>query len=88
MPGFGLYGAKIEQEDDDRYVVTELLPMGLAEQSGIETWDYVTGVDVEQVGRPPKEIIYPFALAVLGLVIALQLARWRRQRASENDTGA
>ena len=85
MPEFGLYGARIETDDEGRYVVTELLPKGLAQQAGIEEWDVVTGVDVEQVGRPPKELVYPFALAILGLVILMQYGRWRRQRADGDD---
>ncbi len=46
--------------------------------------DYVTDIDIEQLDRPPKELVYPFALALLGLVIFLQLGRRRRQL----DTGA
>jgi TRAP transporter 4TM/12TM fusion protein len=87
IPDFGFYGARIKLDEDNRYIVAELLPKGLAEQAGIEEWDVVTNVDVEQVGRPPKELVYPFALAVLGLVILMQYVRWRRQRA-DGDTGA
>ena len=40
--------------------------------------DYVTAVDVEQAGRPPKELVYPLGLGLLGLVVAMQLVRRRR----------
>ncbi len=88
MPDFGLYGARIELDEDDRYIVTELLPKGLAEEAGIKKWDVLTRADVEQVGRPAKELVYPFALAILGLVILMQYLRWRRQRADgDSDPG-
>ncbi|MFQ5985588.1 MAG: DUF3394 domain-containing protein, partial [Alphaproteobacteria bacterium] len=79
----GLYGVKIEPTDDGRYAVADLQFLGLAEQAGLELGDYVTDVDVEQVGLPPKELVYPVALALLALVIAMQLIRWRRVRAAE-----
>ena len=74
-----LYGVKIERVDDDRYAVADLAFNGLAEQVGLEVGDTVTDVDVEQVGLPPKQLVYPFALALLGLVVAWQLARRRRE---------
>jgi len=76
-----LYGATIERTEDGRYAVTDLQFNGLAEQAGLEIGDYVTEVDVEQVGQPPKQLVYPFGLALLGLVIASQLVRRRRARA-------
>ena len=76
-----LYGVKIERADDGRYAITDLAFNGLAEQAGLEVGDTVTDVDVEQVGMPPKQLVYPFALALLGLVVTLQLARRRREGA-------
>ncbi|MFQ5521729.1 MAG: DUF3394 domain-containing protein, partial [Candidatus Methylomirabilia bacterium] len=61
-----------------RYAVTDLAFNGLAEQAGVDFGDYVTGVDVEQPGQPPKALVYPFGLALLGFVIGGQLARRRR----------
>jgi len=37
----------------------------------------VTNIDVEQLGRPAKEWIYPIALLALGLAILSQLLRRR-----------
>ena len=51
---------------------------GMAEQAGVDWGDYVTGVDVEQVGLPPKELIYPVGVAMLALV---GLSQFRRRRA-------
>ena len=48
----------------------------------VQVGDIVTDVDVEQVGRPAKEWVYPFAFALLGLVIVLQLMRRRRNQAA------
>jgi hypothetical protein len=80
-PEFGRYGVKLKKSEDGRYEVADLLPKGLAEQAGVGFGDYVTEVDVEQVGLPSKRLVYPFALVLLGLVIAWQLIRRRREPA-------
>ncbi len=82
---YGRYGLKLEPADG-RYEVTDLEFNGLAEQRGIEVGDIVTEVDVETVGRPAKEWVYPFAFALLGLVIVLQLTRRRRDQAAAPGT--
>ena len=46
---------------------------------GLRFGDYVTAVDLEEPGQPPKALVYPFALALLGLVIGMQYLRWRRR---------
>ncbi|MFQ5830190.1 MAG: TRAP transporter permease [Candidatus Methylomirabilia bacterium] len=76
----GPYGVALEVEPDGRYAVTDLAFNGLAEQAGVDFGDYVTGVDVEQPGQPPKTLVYPFGLALLGFVIVMQLVRRRRGR--------
>ena len=78
-PEFGVYGLVLDPTDDGRYEVVDLLPQGLAEQVGVDLGDYVTEVDVEQVGLPSKRLVYPFALLLLGFVIAWQLVRKRRE---------
>jgi TRAP transporter 4TM/12TM fusion protein len=83
---YGTYGLKMEPADDGRFEVTDVKMMGLAEKRGLEFGDYITDVDVEQVGRPPKEVIYPFALLLLGAIIGLQWVRWRREK--EASAGA
>ena len=75
-----LYGVKIERTDDGRYRVANLAFNSLAEQAGMEQGDLVSEVDVEQVGLPPKQLVYPFAFILLGLVIVLQLMRRRRSQ--------
>jgi hypothetical protein len=80
---FVRYGITIEPTDDDRYAVADLAFGGLAEQIGLELGDYVTDVDVEQVGLPSKQLVYPFALALLAVVIGLQLGRRRREQATD-----
>jgi TRAP transporter 4TM/12TM fusion protein len=77
-PEFGLYGVKLEMSGDGRFEVVDLQPKGLAEQAGTEFGDYVREVDIEQIGLPSKRLTYPFALLLLGLVIAGQLVRKRR----------
>jgi TRAP transporter 4TM/12TM fusion protein len=78
----GPYGLLVEATGDGRYEVLDLAFKGPAETIGIRFGDYVTEVDVEQLGRPPKEIVYPFALALLGLIIGMQLVRRRAAAAA------
>lgn len=77
-----LYGVTLQSLDDGGFEVTDLAFNGLAEQAGLELYDRVTEVDVEQVGQPPKELVYPFGLLLLGLVLASQLVRRRRSAPS------
>jgi hypothetical protein len=74
-----LYGITLMPEEDGRFRVTDLMPKGIAEQSGIEFDDLVKAVDVEVVGQPSKEWIYLIGFASLALVIGMQLRRRRRQ---------
>ena len=52
---------------------------GPAEKAGLTFGDRITDIDVEQVDRPPKEIVYLLGLAALGLVL---LSQYRRRRAT------
>ena len=72
------FGIELEQEGDGRHAVIGLAFNGMAERAGVDWGDYVTGVDVEQVDLPPKELVYPAGLALLALVGLSQL--WRRRR--------
>ena len=74
------YGLKLEPAGDDRYEVINMDAKGLAGQAGIKIGDYVTEVDVEKVGQPPKELIYPVGLALIGVILGLQWMRQRRQQ--------
>ena len=72
------FGVHLAREDEDTFVVTDLAWNGMAEQAGMDWGDYVTGVDVEQLDLPPKELVYPAGLLLLGLVLASQYLRGRR----------
>ncbi len=85
--GYGLYGLKMKADEEGRYAISELLPKGLAEQAGVRLGDFVTDVDIELVGQPARQWIYPFGLALMGVVIVLQLARRRRQAPGAALTG-
>jgi len=74
------YGITLTAAEDGRYEVTDLTPKGLADQAGIKAGDYVTAVDEELVGQPPKELIYPIGLALIGVVLGLQLVRRRKEQ--------
>ena len=78
------YGLTLAPAETERragtYEVTELLPLSLADQIGVETGDFVTAVDVEEIGQPAKELVYPFALLLLGLITLGQLYRRRREK--------
>jgi TRAP transporter 4TM/12TM fusion protein len=73
-----LYGMTLEPADEGRYVVTDLMAKGIAEQIGLQTDDLIEAVDVEKVGQPAKEWVYPIGFAILLMVIAMQMARRRR----------
>lgn len=64
---------------DGGFVVANLGFQGAAEKAGLTFGDTVTGLEVEQIGRPAKEWVYPIAFGFLGLILLLQ---WnRRERA-------
>ena len=73
----GPYGIELAQVEDGRYRVANLAFDGPAEQAGLKFGDVVTDFDVAQLDRPPKELVYPFGLALLGFVLLLQLRRRR-----------
>ena len=81
-PEYGAYGMTLEQAEGGRLEVVDLQPQGLAEQAGIEFGDFITRVEVERIGLPSKRWVYPFALALLALIIVSQLIRRRRERGS------
>ena len=72
------FGVRLEREEDGRHAVVDLAFNGMAERAGLDWGDYVTGVDVEQVDLPPKGLIYPVGVALLGLVGLSQFRRRRR----------
>ena len=72
------FGVGFEREEDGRHAVVDLAFNGMAERAGLDWGDYVTGVDVEQVDLPPKGLIYPVGVALLGLVGLSQFRRRRR----------
>ncbi len=51
--------------------------MGPAEKVGINFFDYVTSVDIEQINRPAKELVYIPAFLLLILIILGQVRRLR-----------
>ena len=71
------FGLALEREEDGRYAVVDLAFNGMAERAGLDWGDYVTGVDVEQLDLPPKELVYPIGVAVLALA---GLSQYRRRR--------
>jgi hypothetical protein len=59
-----------------------MAPKGAVEKAGLDWGDIVTGVSVEQLDRPAKELVYPFGFLILFLVVAMQ---WIRQRREKDD---
>ena len=74
------YGIQMAPADGGGYEVTNLARGGLAGQVGIQVGDFITEVDQELVGQPPKELIYPVGLAILGVILGIQLFRRRREQ--------
>ena len=77
------FGLALEREEDGRHAVVDLAFNGMAERAGLDWGDYVTGVDVEQVDLPPKELVYPVGIALLALAGLSQYRRRRRRPAPE-----
>ncbi|MDB3857806.1 TRAP transporter permease [Pelagibacteraceae bacterium] len=64
------YGLKLAQEEDD-LVVENINWKGLAKKSGIENGDIISNFKIENLERPNKAVIYPFAaflLFIFGLI--------------------
>ncbi len=78
-PTTEVWGMALQQEQDGRYSVINLDFQGQAEKAGVAFGDYVTDIDVEQIGRPSKELVYPIVLLVLAGVVFGQLRRSRRR---------
>ena len=76
------FGLALEREEDGRHAVVDLAFNGMAERAGIDWGDYVTGLDVEQLDLPPKELIYPVGVALLALAGLSQYRRRRRAAAA------
>jgi TRAP transporter 4TM/12TM fusion protein len=72
----GPFGLTLAQEEG-RWIVDSFAFGGAAEQAGVDFDDVVTDIDAQVSDVPPKELVYPFGLALLGLIFWSQ---WRRSR--------
>ncbi len=70
-----IWGMELKKGNDSRYNVTNLGFLGAAEKAGMVNGDFVTDIDVEQVDRPPKELVYPVMLLLLAFVVMGQRRR-------------
>jgi len=84
------YGMILEPDPDDpdRYGVTVRFGTPAAEAGMKSFQDYVTGVQVEQVGAPSKRWVYPFAFILIGLLVWSQTARMRREKSAAGAPAA
>ncbi len=71
-------GLTVELEADNRLYVSNTRFNGPAESAGVTFGDYITAVDVEQIGRPPKEWVYVIGFLLLGIVLFYQTIKKRR----------
>lgn len=78
-------GISLVKGDDGRFSVADMVFGGPAEQAGVVWGDFVTLVGVEQFGRPPKELIYPFGLLAYLVVFLIQQHRSGRGEKKEHD---
>ena len=72
-------GVEIARAEGGGYEVDNTAFDGPAEKAGLTFGDRITDIDIEQIDRPPKEIVYLLGLAALGLVL---LSQYRRRRAA------
>ncbi|WP_159587270.1 TRAP transporter permease [Chelativorans xinjiangense] len=74
----GPFGVELAQDGEGRWTVSQLAFGGAANEAGMTFGDVVTAVDIEQPGLPPKELVYPFGLLLLGVVVFSQHRRLRK----------
>ena len=60
------YGINLVKKDNN-IIIDTLKWNGLAKKSGFETDDIITDIKIENKDRPNKNIVYPFALILLGI---------------------
>ena len=60
------YGINLIKKDD-KIIIDTLKWNGLAKKAGLETDDIITDIKIENINRPNKNIVYPFALIFLGM---------------------
>lgn len=72
-----VFGIELKRDPAGNFRVVSLTPNGLAEKRGILAEDLVTAADVENLNRPAKEWVYPFMLALLGLIMGAHYVRSR-----------
>ncbi len=77
----GPFGLTLAPSDEGRYVVQAATFNGPAGTAGMMFGDIVTAIDVELTNLPPKELVYPFALLLLGIVVYSQRTRRRHLEA-------
>jgi len=84
------YGLILEKDPDnpDRYAVTVRFGSPAAQVGMQSLQDYVTGMQVEQVGAPSKRWVYPFAFVLIGLLFLSQTSRMRREKRGAAPAGA
>jgi len=70
-----VWGMELKKENSGRFSVDNLAFMGTAEKAGVAFGDTITDIDVEQLDRPPKEIVYPVMFMLLAVVIIGQRRR-------------
>ena len=58
------YGINLAKEND-KIIVDTLKWNGEAKKAGLEMGDYITEFKIENLDRPNKAIVYPFALLFL-----------------------
>jgi len=69
------------EEKKGDYNLADIEPNSAIEKAGLDFGDIVTGVSVEQLDRPAKELVYPVGFLILISVIGMQ---WTRRRRDEN----
>jgi len=84
----GPFGLALGQDEGGRWVVDSAAFGGAANEAGMEFGDVVTDIDVGLSGLPPKELVYPFGVALLALVLYSHWRRSRRQPMGDADAAA
>lgn len=83
------YGMVLEADADNpgRFAVTVRFGSPAAEAGMQNFQDYITGIQIEQVGAPSERWVYPFAFGLIGLLLWSQTTRLRREKAAAPAVG-
>jgi TRAP transporter 4TM/12TM fusion protein len=83
------WGMILEKDENHpkRYGVTVRFGTPAAKAGMRSMGEYITGMQVEQIGAPSKRWVYPFGFLLIGVLVLSQLSRMRRENTATVSGG-